>query len=301
MKNSNRFTLFMFILSFVMFSCNEYTEDIDLKMFASVDVTEEKLIEGREAYQAYCIGCHGEEGNGKGPASKFFVIKPRDFTSGVYKFASVSAGEVPQDADIYNSIDKGLPRSSMPSWRFLSANTKYALIAYLKTFSPETFSEPPGARLSIPQNPFAGDPDAELEAVEQGKAVYHGFTACYSCHPGYASPYEINTFREEIGQPARKFNINLYEEKYSETVWGDTIIAPDFLKRKLKNGNDLQTLLMTIQAGIGGTAMPSWAGIIPDEDLWAMAYFVRSLNIQQGTPEGKAAYEENLKLRKEIE
>lgn len=301
MKNSNRFILLVFAISFAMFSCNEYTEDIDLKMLASADVTEEQLIDGREAYQTYCIGCHGENGDGKGPASKFFVIQPRDFTSGVYKFASVPAGEVPHDIDIYNAIDKGLARSSMPSWRFLSSNTKKALVAYLKTFSPDTFSEPPGTRLSIPQNPFAGDPEAELEAVELGKAVYHGFTACYSCHPSYASPDEINSYREEIGQPARKYNIDLYEEKYSETVWGDTIIAPDFLKRKLKNGNDLQTLLMTIQAGIGGTAMPSWAGILPDEDLWAMAYFVRSLSIQQGTPEGKKSYNANQELRKEIE
>jgi hypothetical protein len=34
--------------------------------------------------------------------------------------------------------------------------------------------------------------------------------------------------------------------------------------------------------------MPTWKNVLPDPDLWAMAYYVRSLVALRGTPEAAA-------------
>ena len=49
---------------------------------------EAMIPEGKHVYQRRCIGCHGAKGDGKGPAARFFKTKPRDFTSGIFKFRS---------------------------------------------------------------------------------------------------------------------------------------------------------------------------------------------------------------------
>jgi len=36
------------------------------------------------------------------------------------------------------------------------------------------------------------------------------------------------------------------------------------------------------------TAMPTWAGALESDQLWGLAYYVRSIAILRGTPEGKA-------------
>ena len=45
---------------------------------------QELLNHGKSVYQSRCLGCHGQKGDGKGPASLFLDPKPRDFTSGIY-------------------------------------------------------------------------------------------------------------------------------------------------------------------------------------------------------------------------
>ena len=47
------------------------------------------LTEGERAYTQYCRACHGDKGDGKGPAAKGVRPPPRDFTLGVFKFAAV--------------------------------------------------------------------------------------------------------------------------------------------------------------------------------------------------------------------
>ena len=54
---------------------------------AEIVVSEaQQLHHGKVLYATYCAGCHGEAGDGKGPAASMLIVKPRDFTSGLYKF-----------------------------------------------------------------------------------------------------------------------------------------------------------------------------------------------------------------------
>ena len=61
------------------------------------------LRHGREQYSMYCAGCHGENGDGEGPASRFMSPKPRDFRKGRVKFAAVPANTLPRDEDLLNT------------------------------------------------------------------------------------------------------------------------------------------------------------------------------------------------------
>ena len=45
---------------------------------------------GEAIYLKRCVWCHGEEGDGFGPAGELLVPPPRDFTSGLYKIKTSS-------------------------------------------------------------------------------------------------------------------------------------------------------------------------------------------------------------------
>jgi mono/diheme cytochrome c family protein len=32
-----------------------------------------------------------------------------------------------------------------------------------------------------------------------------------------------------------------------------------------------------LNAGVGGTSMPAWKGVLEDDQIWAVAYYVKSL------------------------
>jgi len=65
-------------------------------------------------------------------------------------------------------------------------------------------------------------------------------------------------------------------------------MPPDFLFDRIKNGTDEASLVQVIAAGVGGTAMPMWAGALDASQLWGLAHYVRSLALLRATPEGKA-------------
>jgi mono/diheme cytochrome c family protein len=52
-----------------------------------------------------------------------------------------------------------------------------------------------------------------------------------------------------------------------------------------------EDLYRTIGAGVGGAAMPTWQGNLPDENLWALVYYVQSLAEMRGKPEAYALRE----------
>jgi len=98
-------------------------------------VAPEELNLGYQGYMLYCYACHGEEGNGKGPAAHFLRPPPRDFRSATFKFAHVIDG-LPHDEDLVEIIHKGLKGSAMHPWD-VPEITAYRIVQYIKTFSPE--------------------------------------------------------------------------------------------------------------------------------------------------------------------
>jgi len=237
---------------------------------------EAQLIEGKKVYETYCMGCHGIKGDGQGPAAEFLNPKPRNFIAGEYRFSSRASGDVPTDQDLFRTITEGLHGSSMPAWNLMPESDRWAVVAYLKTFAPDKWKFTPGAETTVAEDPYMNQPK-EI-AIKRGETAYHGMAMCYSCHAAYISPQKINEARAVYGMPPLKaFRKDLGAAQSLQTSDGSVILPPDFLWHKLKRGTELQTLYHVVGNGISGTPMPTWKGILPEEDLWGIVYYVREM------------------------
>ncbi len=85
------------------------------------------LLHGRQIFLTNCIGCHGQYGNGRGPASQYMKPDPADFTNVKLQLAA-------SDGQYYQYLLFGLPGTSMPAWGdFLTVNDIWDVINFLRT------------------------------------------------------------------------------------------------------------------------------------------------------------------------
>lgn len=254
------------------------------------------LLEGKLAYGQYCVGCHGVNGDGKGEGSYALNPKPRDFVMAKFKFSSTRSGQLPTDEDLLRTITLGLRGSAMPSWNFVPEQTRIAMVQYIKTFSPKWKQFGEGARIPLYNDPYKQEAD-KTAAIERGRAAYHGFFRCWTCHPAYVEPARISTYISAFGgAPADTYRPDLHLADIKTTEAGESIFAPDFLRDFVRAGSTIPDLYRSIAAGITGTAMPTWVDImdspptdaagkpvVQPADLWAMSYYVQDL-IKQRPP-----------------
>lgn len=242
------------------------------------------LEQGRKTYATYCIGCHGESGDGNGAAARFLSPKPRDFRIGRLKFASVAAGSAPRDEDYLRAINRGLAGTAMPAFDLLNEDGKRSLVVYvrrLQTGEPE----PAAAPVPIPEDPWQAEP---AKGVAEGQRLYHGMASCFSCHPAYVLKPQMAEYLKSYGIPLEgDFRDHLYDAVPKESEWGADITPPNFLADRVKAGSTREDLVRTIAAGVGGTAMPSWGGALTPEQLWGLTYYVESLVAIRGTAEAQ--------------
>jgi mono/diheme cytochrome c family protein len=259
------------------------------------DVPASVLTEGARAYVQYCRACHGDKGDGKGPASKGLRPPPRDFTLGVFKFAAVPAGTLPHDEDLDRIIRSGLHGTAMLAWDGVPRDKVHEIIQYLKTFSPRWKEEEPGERIEPTEDPWKG---REAEGVARGKKLYHGIARCQGCHPAFAPrPFIYEATKELTGSASMDFREDMYGPTLTESEHGVKLLPPDFTRatlRSVREGERLQDLYRVIASGVGGTAMPTWRGSLPEEDLWAMVHYVDSLVALKGTEGARKLVAENV-------
>jgi mono/diheme cytochrome c family protein len=244
------------------------------------------LEHGRGVYTQYCRPCHGDAGDGKGTSAAGLQTPPRDLRLGVYKFAAVAAGQLPRDEDLLRTIRKGLRGTAMLAWD-VPVPELDDLIQYVKSLAPRWRTETAGDAIVVPPDPWRG---RASDAIERGKRVYHGLAQCaVACHPAYATKAEIYAFTKELtGMALTDFRPDLYLAVAKDSDYGVKILPPDFTFNELRAGDTPDDIYRTIASGIGGTAMPTWKNVLPDPDLWAMAYYVRSLVELRDRPEADA-------------
>jgi len=253
------------------------------------------LNEGEQAYVQYCRACHGDKGDGKGPAALGLRPPPRDFTLGVFKFASVPAGTLPVDDDLHRIVRGGLHGTAMLAWDGVPEGKLQQIMQYVKTFSPRWKDEEPGEPIPTSDDPWKGRTG---EAVARGKLVYHGMARCQGCHPAYAPrSFIFQATKELTGEGSTDFREAMYHPELKESDYGVKILPPDFTfneLRSIREDHRLEDLHRVISAGVGGTAMPTWHGSLPEEDIWALVHFVSSLVTLKGTEEGRRWRDENV-------
>jgi cytochrome c oxidase cbb3-type subunit 2 len=192
---------------------------------------------GHDVYLKYCVGCHGENGDGQGPAAARLQTQPRDFTSGIYKFRSTDSGSLPLESDLYRSIAGGLARVSMPAFPLMPEAEKVAVIEYLKTFYPR-WEEEKDQRVVVPVPRAPGDLD-DPERILRGRVVYMEMQ-CNQCH-GIDGKGTGATRTEYID------------------AWGNEQKPFNFTLGSLKGGNDPEDIYRTFHTGLR-SIMPAYGG-----------------------------------------
>jgi len=233
-----------------------------------MDVTlprsEEWIAHGKEVYERRCLGCHGAKGDGNGPAATFLYLqRPRDFTAAVFKFR-LTKEPVPTDGDLLRTISRGVRGTAMPPWYDLPLNDRLAVIQYIKYVlavdrsdpaKPYAFfaEEPPGPPLYIGKPPA---PSQQL--LDRGKEVWEQ-AKCWECH-GKSGKGD--------GEKAAGLKDDL----------GFTMVPADLTSGQFKSGPAVEDIFRTVTTGLSGTPMPSYRDAFPDEDRWALAYYVLALS-----------------------
>lgn len=230
--------------------------------------TDQTLAEGTEIYLQRCSFCHGLLGDGNGPAADYLDPRPRDFTLGTFKFRTTQSGELPRDEDLFRTVSRGLPGTAMQAFdsdlikNGLTENERWAVIDYIKTFAFE-FEDPEldpvknGLVVALP----AERPPFSESLVAKGKEVFE-HAKCWECHgkQGRGDGQKSFDRTDDWGFPIRIRNVT--------HPW------------KIKGGAEAEDIYMRFSTGINGTPMPSFVDALTEEERWALANFIKSLQHQ---------------------
>ena len=204
-------------------------------------------------YRRYCATCHGARGDGRGPTAALLAPRPRDFTTGAFKFRSTPSGALPTDRDILLVVTQGLRGTSMTGWRdVLSYQRRRALVDVVKGFSPRFRSEPVPPPLVLPQ-PTPND----AGTIARGREVYRRMK-CAECHGRGArgDGPSVPTLVDDGGQP---------------------IVPSDLTRRDLVRRRSTWQMMRVMYTGLNGTPMPSYADVIEPAESWDLVRFLVSL------------------------
>jgi mono/diheme cytochrome c family protein len=92
-----------------------------------VKPTPKALVNAAEVFKVNCAGCHGEHGDGNGPASVVLPRKAANFTDGKTMSAMT-------DGELFWKMSNG--RAPMPAWKeLLPVRQRWELVNYLRTFA----------------------------------------------------------------------------------------------------------------------------------------------------------------------
>jgi len=208
---------------------------------------------GKLDYRRWCVGCHGEEGNGEGNNAQWIDPKPRDFTTALFRWRATPTGSLPTDQDLYDTITRGVVDTFMPSWRPLTPQERVDLVAYIKTFSTKWQTQKPGTPIAIPP-----EPPTTIESVLRGRETFDKLQ-CWKCHgpEGRGDGPSAVTLTDDKGLPIRPYNFH----DGTRFRCGET-------------NQDLYKIFMT---GLDGTPMPSFVDNLKPEEAWDLVHFLRTL------------------------
>jgi len=252
------------------------------------------LEAGKKLYIERCQHCHGEIGDAKGASTPFVYPKPRDFTTGTYKFRTrhetVNGNKMASDEDIFRSISDGLHGTSMPGWStFYTKLQMWQLVHYIKTFAPVFKEDKPGNALDV-----SGEIPSSPASIAKGKEHFEKTFECHTCH---------GTVGRGNGQQA----LDGLKDDWGERIWPANLTQP----WTYRGGHSRRDIFRNIALGIGGTPMPAFMDPDPmaaareatdpqrkkdaealaretKESIWHTVNYVQSLWTHAAEPEVKS-------------
>src|SRR5262245_43193344 len=207
---------------------------------------------GKVIYERKCLLCHGEKGDGKGPAAELLDPRPRDFTSGIFKIRT-TASKAPTDQDLFRVISDGMPGTSMPAWTVLPEKDRWNVVAYVKSFAADKFKEA-SKKQELPK-----EVASSADSIKRGKEMFEAIE-CNKCHgaEGRADGPSRPELKDEWGHPIKPANLT---------------------KRWTFRGGASRTDIATrLTTGVLGTPMPTFIDSVEKpEDIWHLTNFILSL------------------------
>jgi len=214
---------------------------------------------GRPLYLQECSGCHGERGDGAGPAAAFLDPRPRDFTKRLFKLRTTASGQPPATADVLRTIERGIPGTAMPSFSFLTEDERRKITAQVLRLA-DLLDEPE----PTPVADAGAAPAATPETIAHGKQFYVD-AGCATCHgdAGRGDGGSAKDLKDTDGRP---------------------IAARDLTGGVYRGGDAPVDLYYRIATGLDGTPMPSYGDVIERPDLWALVRYLESLRAPAAPP-----------------
>jgi mono/diheme cytochrome c family protein len=228
---------------------------------ASAAPTAPSPQEGRTVYERHCSSCHGVSGDGKGLFAETLQPRPRDFTTGLFRYRSTPTGQVPTDDDLLRTVTRGLFGVAMPAWEpFLSESDRREVVAHVKRLSPRFTTDTSPQVLTIPPPPAAN-----AERITRGEKLYRD-SGCGSCHG-------------ETGKGDGRAGKDL------KTTEGDPIAPRDLTdKWSFRGGHSAQDVFQRLLTGMDGSPMASYSDVFSSEELWDLVFYVLSLSPAERPP-----------------
>lgn len=225
---------------------------------AGTDALDEDAVDA--LYQKRCAHCHGEEGDGEGPAAALMYPRPRDFTLAVFKYKTTHADvEFPTDADLRKTIKEGLTGTAMPGWKTVLSDAEVdALIKKIKEFGEWDEEE-------IEYKAIAEGTKTEPSESNLAKGRDLFVKACVQCH-GTEGRGNITSGR-------------VLKDDWQNRIWPRNLSRPETW-RYTKTAKDI---FQRISTGIRGTPMPEHATTMSEEERWNVANYVMTVR-NKATP-----------------
>ncbi len=213
---------------------------------------DEKAIDA--IYTKRCSQCHGQEGDGVGPATEFMYPKPRDFTLGTFKYKTTHADdEFPTDDDLRKTIMQGLPGTAMPAWKSILKPAEVdGLILKIKKFGEWDEEDIEHQKIDL-GTPIKSSPDS----LKKGRELF--VKACVQCH-GEKGLGNITSGKK-------------LKDDWNDRIWPRNLTRPETWRYT----SDAKDVFQRISTGIRGTPMPEHSTTMSVEDRWNVANYVMSL------------------------
>jgi mono/diheme cytochrome c family protein len=257
------------------------------KLLGGSDEEQANLKRGQQVYEHYCLPCHGVTGDGAGPAAEYLNPRPRDYRRGIFKFTSTPYGNKPRREDLVQTITRGIPGTSMPSFSRLSRRELEAVVDYVLALTHRGELETLMALTADSEGEMNHEMAAELadnivnqwrqaadqvvepaskmppmtaESIAQGAEIFQK-RECFKCHGRNGRGGLVGGI--EVGQDA----------------WGQKTAAADLTSGMLHGGQRPLDVYRRIAAGINGTPMPAFGASFTEQpdDVWHLTHYVLNL------------------------
>jgi cytochrome c len=204
-------------------------------------------LPGWSLYDRYCLACHGDDGDGGGPAAPWLDPRPRDFQHGAWKWRTTASGVAPTREDIATTIHAGVP-GAMPAFGDVLAPEQLdQLVDVVQAYSPGT--------------PFARTPSRHAALAASGDATrgaqLWSSRGCARCHgdKGAGDGPAAATLTDAAGEKLPPYDLTRV-----------------LLRRPRASDGDRQAIADSITYGLDGTAMPGSPKLAPDALADLVAY-----------------------------